>query len=176
MINSRPAATVTRTAQRLRGDTVIFNAPCLVSNYTIMFVYFRKGDMVSVHQRTAVQHDNGQGVCFGLDAVMRRCGRPCDHPGRATWHARPEAAVRQDDQRRSAASPDRSFKASYSVAQSRRVRSAGQRVHSLRMRRWLLQVWRTDRTLQQVAPVSPYSFGRHQLRWLSRQVADLHHG
>lgn len=53
---------------------------------------------------------------------------------------------------------------------------AGQRVHSLRMRRWLLQVWRTDRTLQQVAPVSPYSFGRHQLRWLSRQVADLHHG
>ena len=56
------------------------------------------------------------------------------------------------------------------------VSSAGQRVHSLRMRRWLLQVWRTDRTLQQVAPVSPYSFGRHQLRWLSRQVADLHHG
>lgn len=56
------------------------------------------------------------------------------------------------------------------------VRFARQRVHSLRMRRWLLQVWRTDRTLQQVAPVSPYSFGRHQLRWLSRQVADLHHG
>ena len=56
------------------------------------------------------------------------------------------------------------------------VSNAGQRVHSLRMRRWLLQVWRTDRTLQQVAPVSPYSFGRHQLRWLSRQVADLHHG
>lgn len=67
MINSRPAATVTRTAQRLRGDTVIFSAPCLVSNYTIMFVYFRKGDMVSVHQRTAVQHDNGQGVCFRLN-------------------------------------------------------------------------------------------------------------
>ena len=45
----------------------------------------------------------------GLDAVMRRCGRPCDHPGRATWHARPNPAFRSSPRLRPLHAPSQSL-------------------------------------------------------------------